>query len=355
MDHRSPPAAWLAGLSDAHRTRFVEVGLLAESEAAPRKLLSAHVDDFQRSLGDKGNAETHISLTVSRTRAVLDAIKATHARDLDAGRAPAHLDQRRSAELDAHLKPKFPKAAFNMPAKGHIAEMVRADCANARAAWIGTAKSDAKRAEQERSDFLRTPRGAVRVLDFHGLRHRFVTGVARSGISRKVAQSLARHSGVRLTRGPYAHVLAGDPEAAVARPPDVVAPVAERQRGKVAAGGETVSPAASAAIGPVCPGGGPRAGRREGSLAPVRVSACRDIPPVVSAASAPKHAGMLEGSRVLRGDLASERGRWRRDSNPRITDLQSVPLDHSGTPPRFCEHAMPVRVERLVRGQTAIG
>jgi integrase len=47
---------------------------------------------------------------------------------------------------------------------------------------------------------------AYRYADFHSLRHCFITGLARAGVSPKMAQTLARHSDIRLTLGVYTHV-----------------------------------------------------------------------------------------------------------------------------------------------------
>ena len=44
------------------------------------------------------------------------------------------------------------------------------------------------------------------VLDFHALRHTFVTRLARSGMPVKTAQELARHSDPRLTMNVYSHI-----------------------------------------------------------------------------------------------------------------------------------------------------
>jgi integrase len=53
-----------------------------------------------------------------------------------------------------------------------------------------------------------------RVLDFHGLRHTFLTHLAESGVHPKVAQVLARHSTITLTLDRYTHLdvmdVAGD-------------------------------------------------------------------------------------------------------------------------------------------------
>ncbi len=43
-------------------------------------------------------------------------------------------------------------------------------------------------------------------LDFHGLRHTFVTNLALAGVSPKDAQTLARHSTITLTLETYTHL-----------------------------------------------------------------------------------------------------------------------------------------------------
>ena len=52
--------------------------------------------------------------------------------------------------------------------------------------------------------------GAGRVVDFHALRHTFITNVVRSGASVKVCQELARHSDPKLTLGVYTHLQVAD-------------------------------------------------------------------------------------------------------------------------------------------------
>ena len=47
---------------------------------------------------------------------------------------------------------------------------------------------------------------AGRVVDFHALRHTYISRLVRSGANVKVAQELARHSTPTLTLGRYAHV-----------------------------------------------------------------------------------------------------------------------------------------------------
>ena len=62
--------------------------------------------------------------------------------------------------------------------------------------------------------------GSGRVVDFHALRHSFITALAMSKAPVKVIQSLARHSTPTLTLGVYAHVGLFDQTAALDALPD---------------------------------------------------------------------------------------------------------------------------------------
>jgi integrase len=57
--------------------------------------------------------------------------------------------------------------------------------------------------------------------DFHGLRHTYITGLERAGVSVKTAQELARHGDVRLTLNLYTHKTLFDLGAAVEQLPPV--------------------------------------------------------------------------------------------------------------------------------------
>jgi integrase len=54
-----------------------------------------------------------------------------------------------------------------------------------------------------------------RALDFHSLRHTFISNLARAGVAPRVAQALARHSTPMLTFGVYAHLGADDERRAL--------------------------------------------------------------------------------------------------------------------------------------------
>ena len=51
--------------------------------------------------------------------------------------------------------------------------------------------------------------------DFHSMRHLFITSLERAGVSPRMAQTLARHSDIRLTLGLYTHVEIHDQTAAI--------------------------------------------------------------------------------------------------------------------------------------------
>jgi hypothetical protein len=59
--------------------------------------------------------------------------------------------------------------------------------------------------------------GAIdnRFADFHSNRHTFITNIERAGVSPRTAQSLARHSDIRLTMGVYTHIGLNDQSSAI--------------------------------------------------------------------------------------------------------------------------------------------
>lgn len=62
---------------------------------------------------------------------------------------------------------------------------------------------------------------AERALDFHALRHSFISRLARAGVSPATAQALARHSSITLTMDTYTHVLVEDQRAAIEKLPTI--------------------------------------------------------------------------------------------------------------------------------------
>jgi len=75
---------------------------------------------------------------------------------------------------------------------------------------------------------------AGRVADFHSLRHTFISNLSRSGVSPKVAQSLARHSTIGLTMDTYTHLSLYDERAALDKLP-VLPNIGGTDKGKAVA------------------------------------------------------------------------------------------------------------------------
>jgi integrase len=65
---------------------------------------------------------------------------------------------------------------------------------------------------------------------FHGLRHLFITSLERAGVQPKMAETLARHSDIRLTLGVYTHVGVHDQSAAVDSLPAPPSAVGEKDK-----------------------------------------------------------------------------------------------------------------------------
>lgn len=75
--------------------------------------------------------------------------------------------------------------------------------------------TDAERVVREKSDFLAYCDSSGRYADFHSNRHTFITTLERSGVSPRTAQSLARHSDIRLTMGVSTHIELHDQRTAI--------------------------------------------------------------------------------------------------------------------------------------------
>ncbi len=111
-----------------------------------------------------------------------------------------------------------------------------------------------------------------RVLDFHALRHTFITRLARSGVAPAVAKSLARHSTITLTMDHYTHTLIEDERSALDRLPalapghEVTQATGTDDLGQPAGASESRQerpPARSASAARHCPGTPRRAAIRQ--------------------------------------------------------------------------------------------
>ncbi len=95
--------------------------------------------------------------------------------------------------------------------------ILQRDLAVAREAWLSDANGTTERARHERSDYLRAVDAAGQVVDYHSLRHGFITYLVMANVPPKVAQALARHSTITLTMDRYTHLEMGDLVEAVGR------------------------------------------------------------------------------------------------------------------------------------------
>jgi integrase len=94
--------------------------------------------------------------------------------------------------------------------------MMRDDLAAARRCWIAEAEGNPEEhRRRQRSDLLSYRNHAGLYADFHSIRHTFITSLCRADISPKTAQTLARHSDIRLTMEVYTHVDRQDQIAAI--------------------------------------------------------------------------------------------------------------------------------------------
>jgi integrase/recombinase XerD len=114
-------------------------------------------------------------------------------------------------------------SATFLPISDHIpggvdrrtSKMMRLDLKAARKKWIEEAKSKKEKSEREKTDFLKYRNDAGLFADFHSNRHTFITNLEKSGVSPRRAQSLARHSDIRLTMGVYTHINLDDQSSAI--------------------------------------------------------------------------------------------------------------------------------------------
>jgi len=94
-------------------------------------------------------------------------------------------------------------------------KMIERDLMAARDKWLDEAETPEEYDRRLKSDFLCYCNHDSLYADFHGLRHLFITRLERAGVSPKMAQTLARHSDIRLTLGIYTHLEVNDQAAAI--------------------------------------------------------------------------------------------------------------------------------------------
>ena len=94
-------------------------------------------------------------------------------------------------------------------------KMMERDLMAARDKWIDEANTEVEKRRRLKTDFLCYCNHYGLYADFHSMRHLFITSLERAGISPRMAQTLARHSDIRLTLGLYTHVEIHDQTAAI--------------------------------------------------------------------------------------------------------------------------------------------
>jgi integrase len=98
-------------------------------------------------------------------------------------------------------------------------KMMAIDLASAKVVWIEEANDEEERNRREESDFLAYRSDDIIFADFHANRHTFITNLGKARVLPKLAQSLARHSDIRLTFNVYSHVGMAEQSEAVAMIP----------------------------------------------------------------------------------------------------------------------------------------
>ncbi|MGD9690823.1 MAG: tyrosine-type recombinase/integrase [Phycisphaerales bacterium] len=132
-----------------------------------------------------------------------------------------------AARLRERWGRKAPAALVcSLPRREIVTRMLRADLNAAREAWLAESPDALARKAREQSDFLAYRDRAGRFLDFHSLRHGFISFLVAGNVHPKIAQRLARHGSIALTLDRYTHLLGGDDSAALAVLPDLSAPPA---------------------------------------------------------------------------------------------------------------------------------
>ena len=97
-------------------------------------------------------------------------------------------------------------------------------CSTESAPWLASIVNKDLSNKTEESSFLCFVDAQGRYADFHALRKTFITNLSKSGVSPKMAQSLARHFDINLTMNVYTDVALEDQAIAVELLPQLPAP-----------------------------------------------------------------------------------------------------------------------------------
>lgn len=100
----------------------------------------------------------------------------------------------------------FPVSRRSGGVERKTSKMIRFDLESARTFWIAESKTEKEETTRLNANFLLYRDESGRFADFHCLRHTFITNLGRAKVSAKTAQTLARHSDIKLTLGIYTHI-----------------------------------------------------------------------------------------------------------------------------------------------------
>jgi len=139
-------------------------------------------------------------------------IRAAYAKNRRADTLPIRPEL--ASAVAEYVRELAPDAPLFRPLTPRTSEMLQEDLEEARDSWLKESETAEECYDRFGSDFLadETSAGCV---DFHGLRHTFITRLARSGASPAVAKTLARHSTITLTMDHYTHLRVEDTRAAL--------------------------------------------------------------------------------------------------------------------------------------------
>jgi hypothetical protein len=164
-------------------------------------------------------------------------------------------------DLADMLRPWLADKPQGQPVFGRLpsgtSRILQSDLAAARKAWLQEAPSEGTRRAREKCDFLKYENAAAEVVDFHAMRHTYISGIVAGGASVKTAQELARHSDPALTIGRYSHARPRDMQNALDTMPSLVpaAPKAEAQGNRsviVGTDGDQPTPPPGASAEKIC-------------------------------------------------------------------------------------------------------
>ena len=106
--------------------------------------------------------------------------------------------------LKEHLRGKDRGAkAFDMPARWETADMLRADLAAARAAWIKEASTPKEAAKRAESDFLAEADAEGRRVDFHAFRTTCATWLEQAGVPASTIKRITGHASEKVLQQNY--------------------------------------------------------------------------------------------------------------------------------------------------------